>query len=64
MPRKQAKIVTPPMLKRMLRHASRSSFPARDRVMVLLSVKAGLRACGIAGWDWAMVLDPQRRVRP
>jgi hypothetical protein len=39
MPGKQAKVVTPPMLKRMLRHISRSSFPARDRAMILLSSK-------------------------
>ena len=31
MPGKQAKVVTPPMLKRMLRHVSRSTFPDRDR---------------------------------
>src|SRR5277367_6307213 len=62
MPGKQAKVVTPPMLKRMLRHVSRSSFPARDRVMILLSVKAGLRACEIAGLDWSMVLEAQVRV--
>jgi integrase len=62
MPGKQAKIVTPPMLKRMLRHVSRSSFPARDRAMIMLSMKAGLRACEIAGLDWSMVLDPQARV--
>jgi integrase len=59
---KQAKVVTPPMLKRMLRHVSGSSFPARDRAMILLSMKAGLRACEIAGLDWSMVLDPQGRV--
>ena len=62
MPGKQAKVVTPPMLKRMLRRVSRSSFPARDRAMILLSVKAGLRACEIAGLDWSMVLDAQGRV--
>ncbi len=62
MPGKQAKVVTPPMLKRMLRHVSQSSFPERDRAMILLSIKAGLRACEIAGLDWAMVLDPQGRV--
>jgi integrase/recombinase XerD len=63
MPGKQAKVVTPPMLKRMLRHVSRSSsFPERDRVMILLSVKAGLRACEIAGLDWSMVLDARGRV--
>jgi integrase len=62
MPGKQAKVVTPPMLKRMLRRASRSSHPARDRAMILLSIKAGLRACEIAGLDWSMVLDAQGRV--
>ena len=62
MPGKQAKVVTPPMLKRMLRRVSRSSHPARDRAMILLSIKAGLRACEIAGLDWAMVLDAQGRV--
>jgi IS5 family transposase len=40
MPGKQAKVVTPPMLKRMLRKVSRSSSPARDRAMILLSIKA------------------------
>ena len=50
------------MLKRMLRHTSHSSFPARDRGMILLSIKAGLRACEIAGLDWSMVLDAQGHV--
>jgi integrase len=62
MPGKQAKVITPPMLRRTLRHVSKSSFPERDRAMILLSVKAGLRACEIAGLDWAMVLDPQGKV--
>jgi integrase len=62
MPGKQAKVVTPPMLKHMLRRVSRSSFPARDRAMILLSIKAGLRACEIAGLEWSMVLDAQGRV--
>jgi hypothetical protein len=30
--------------------------------MILLSVKAGLRACEIAGLGWSMVLDAQGRV--
>jgi integrase len=62
MPGRQAKVVTPPMLKRMLAHVSHSAFPKRDRAMILLSVKAGLRACEIAGLDWSMVLDPQGRM--
>jgi integrase/recombinase XerD len=60
---KQAKVITPPMLRRILRHVSRSSsFPERDRAMILLSVKAGLRACEIAGLEWSMVLDARGRV--
>ena len=46
----------------MLRRVSHSSFPARDRAMILLSIKAGLRACEIAGLDWSMVLDAQGHV--
>jgi integrase/recombinase XerD len=41
----------------MLAHVRQSSTPARDRVIILLSVKAGLRAAEIAGLDWSMVLD-------
>ena len=35
---------------------------ARDTVMILLSFKAGLRACEIAGLDWSMVLKPNGRL--
>ncbi len=54
---KQAKTVNPAMLRRMLRYAAHRPFPARDRVMILLSVKAGLRACEIARLEWSMALD-------
>src|SRR6185312_1857205 len=37
-------------------------FPLRNTVMVLLSFKAGLRACEISGLDWTMVLDPSGRI--
>src|SRR5271166_6516736 len=59
---KQAKIVTPMMLRGMLRRASKSPFHARDRAMILLSVKAGLRACEIARLDWSMALDARGKV--
>ena len=45
---KQTKVVTPTMLRSMSRFASRTPFPAPDRAMILLWVKAGLRAWEIA----------------
>jgi integrase len=62
MPGKQAKVVTPQMLGRMLRKVSKSPFHTRDQTMILLSVKAGLRACEIARLDWSMVLDARGKV--
>ena len=57
MPGRQAKLITPLTLRRMLGHVRHSQDPVRDRVIVLLSVKAGLRAAEIAGLTWPMVLD-------
>ena len=57
MPGRQAKLITAHTLRRMMGHIRQSKDPARDRVMVLLSAKAGLRAAEIAGLDWSMVLD-------
>ena len=54
---RQANVITPGMLRRMLGYARRSRYPRRNRVIVLLAVKAGLRACEIAGLEWSMVLD-------
>jgi integrase len=62
MPGKQAKAISPAMLRRMLRHVRHSPYPARDRVIILLSVKAGLRACEIARLDWSMTLDARGQV--
>jgi integrase len=62
MPGKQAKVVTPQMLRRMLRKTSKSPLHARNRAMIILSVKAGLRACEIARLDWAIVLDASGKV--
>lgn len=54
---KQAKVLRTGELERLLRHVAHSRYPERDRVMVLLSFKAGLRAKEIAGLRWAMVTD-------
>jgi integrase/recombinase XerD len=63
MPGRQAKIINSHMLRQMLTHVRKASaYPSRDRVIVLLSAKAGLRACEIARLDWSMVLDPRGRI--
>ena len=59
---RQAKVLTPGHLRRLLSLTNRSRFPERDRVMVLLAVRAGLRAREIAGLTWGMVLDGSGRI--
>ncbi len=61
---KQAKIISDGDLRRILRLAGGGRYPERDRAMLLLSVKAGLRACEIAGLTWSMVLDARGLVGP
>lgn len=55
---KQAKILNDSQLAQLLGYASTTRYPLRNRVVVLLSVKAGLRAGEIAKLTWDMVLDP------
>jgi integrase/recombinase XerD len=52
----QAKVLSPGALVRALARVRTHAFPHRDRVIVLLSVRAGLRAGEIAGLTWSMVL--------
>jgi integrase/recombinase XerD len=59
---RQAKTLSSTMLKRALALARRSAQADRDTVMILLSVRAGLRACEIAGLEWSMVLDSRGQV--
>ena len=59
---RQAKLITPTVLRRMLAYTRQTASPARDRVIVLLSVRAALRACEIARLDWSMVLDARGHV--
>jgi integrase len=54
---KQAKTLRKAELNRLLHHVSGSRHPERDRAMVLLSFKAGLRAKEIAGLTWSMITD-------
>ena len=59
---RQAKILADSELDQLLRLADQTRNPLRNRVIVLLSAKAGLRAAEIAGLTWPMVADAQGRV--
>jgi integrase/recombinase XerC len=54
---KQAKILTPAQIKAVLTHLEGTRHPERNRVMFMLSVKAGLRAKEISALTWPMVTD-------
>ena len=63
MPGRQAKLISAQVLRRMLNHVQQHSRkPTRDQVIILLSVRAGLRAAEIAQLRWPMVLDARGRV--
>jgi integrase len=55
---KQAKILSLGDVNDLLVFASCTRHPLRNRVIVLLAAKAGLRASEIAKLTWDMVLDP------
>ena len=59
---RQAKVLTPHNIRRILAYAGRTAFPERDRVIILLAVKSGLRAAEIAKLTWPMVLDSRGQV--
>ena len=54
---KQAKILSVDALNSLLAYASSTRHPVRNTAIVLLSVKAGLRAGEIANLTWPMVLN-------
>lgn len=59
---RQAKTLSIDHIDDLLFFAERSRHPLRNRLIVLLSVKAGLRAAEIAKLTWAMLLDPSGEV--
>jgi integrase/recombinase XerD len=59
---KQAKILSDTDVQDLLVYASGRRYPQRNVVIVLLSVKAGLRAGEIAKLTWDMILDPRGEV--
>jgi integrase/recombinase XerD len=60
---KQAKTLADEQIEALLQYAKASRYPERNRLIVLLSVKAGLRAAEIAKLTWPMVLDASGSVR-
>jgi integrase len=58
MPGKRAKVLSNDTIDDLLLFAETSRQPLRNKVIVLLSVKAGLRAGEIAHLRWEMVTDP------
>ena len=61
---KQAQILSPRNVRKLLLVAGRGRFPDRDRLIVLIATRAGLRACEIARLTWGMVLDANGQVAP
>jgi len=59
---KQAKILSEAQIRAALGYVQQTRYPLRDRVMILLSVKAGLRAKEIACLTWSMVTDAEGAV--
>ncbi|MBS46958.1 MAG: integrase [Sphingobium sp.] len=62
MKRQPARVVEPADVRRLLELTTTQRHPSRNKVMVLLSFKAGLRACEIAGLTWSMVLQSDQKV--
>ena len=59
---KQAKTLTKPQMDAVLGFLNSTRHPQRNRLIFLLSVKAGLRAKEIASLKWSMVTDAEGRL--
>jgi integrase len=59
---KQAKILSPADVADLLTFADCTRHPIRNRVIVLLSAKAGMRAGEIANLTWDMVVDTSGQI--
>jgi integrase len=62
MPGKQAKILSDQHIEDLLFFAGNTRQSDRNRVIVLLSMKAGLRAAEIANLTWDMVVEPTGQI--
>ena len=59
---KQAKILSKGQIEAVLSYLSKTRYPIRNRVIFLLSVKAGLRAKEIACLKWEMLSDAEGKI--
>jgi integrase len=59
---KRAKILSLAHVEDLLFFAQHTRHPIRNQVIVLLSLKAGLRAAEIANLSWDMVVDPMGEI--
>jgi integrase len=59
---RQAKTITPVQMDMLMQHVRGRRDVARCRVIILLSLRAGLRAAEIAKLEWPMVLDATGKV--
>ena len=57
---KQAKLLTATMVAATMKHVRSKRYPVGDSVMLLLSVKAGLRAGEIAKLTWPIGTDGKK----
>src|SRR5262245_49009869 len=57
-----AKVVARGDVRRLAARAAERRHGLRNRAIIGLSFKAGLRACEIAGLEWRMVLDPGGKI--
>ena len=59
---KQAKILTNKQQELLLTYLEKSRYPLRNKVMLLFSFKAGLRAKEIAAVTWSMVCNTDGKI--
>jgi integrase/recombinase XerD len=59
---RQAKVLRPGQILAVLDHIHRTRHPVRNRVIFLLSLRAGLRAKEIASLEWRMVTDAESQI--
>ena len=59
---KQAKILTNKQQELLLTYLEKSRYPLRNKVMLLFSFKAGLRAKEIAAVTWSMVCNADGKI--